>query len=58
MTTLNSHVLKATADERIADLRREATPRAERTRGPKSRRRRVRPVKPIQTLPVARPEQR
>jgi hypothetical protein len=58
MTPVSSHVLKAIAEERIADLHSNASARPEPARRGKRRRRHAREEKPVQTLPVMRPEQR
>jgi len=51
----NSHFMKAIVEERVADLRGGASPRPE-PRTAKRRRRRARSDKPIQALPVIRPD--
>jgi hypothetical protein len=58
MTMVNSHLLKAMAEERSADLRSDASPRPEPTQRAKRRRRRGRAQKAVQALPVIRPGQR
>lgn len=58
MTTVHSHLLRAIAEERSADLRSDASPRPEPTQRAKRRRRRGRVQKPLPTLPVMRPERR
>jgi len=56
--TINPHIMKLVATERIADLRRGAAPRPEATAKPQAERRVKRATQPPQAIPVAQAEDR
>ena len=58
MTVVNTHIRKALADERIADLRRDAVPRPESSQPAKRTRRFHRSAKPAQAATTAQPAER
>lgn len=58
MTTINPHIMKLVAIERIADLRRDAAPRPQATAKPRKSRRVTRAPQPRQAPAVARVDDR
>lgn len=58
MTIVNTHIMQAIANQRIADLHRDAAPRAEATPKPRRARRSKRPATTTQTAQTVRADQR
>jgi hypothetical protein len=58
VTTINSHIMKLVAIERIADLRRDAAPRPEATAKPRKSRRLTSAPQPRRAPAVARVDDR
>jgi hypothetical protein len=58
VTTINPHIMKLVAIERIADLRRDAAPRPEATAKPRKPRRVTRAAQPRQAAAAARVDDR
>jgi hypothetical protein len=56
--TINPHIMQLVAAEKAADLRREAAPRPEATAKATDSRRRKRPAKRRQAIPVAQTDDR
>jgi hypothetical protein len=58
VSVVNTHIMKAIANERIADLPRDAAPRPEGTPKAKRTRRLKRSAKPTQTVSAVRTQER